>query len=103
MVLEFKDFRFDNGMEFAQFKQIEKKTDLCIYFADPYSDLQWGSIENTNGLLRQYFPKGMNFENTSDKNLALAVKKINYRPRKCLHYQTPHEVFYNAIRGALAT
>ena len=93
----------DNGKEFSQFKQLEKKTGLCIYFADPYSAWQRGSNENTNGLLRQYFPKRMNFSNITNKDLALAVKKLNHRPRKCLNYQTPCEVFYSAIRGALAT
>ena len=93
----------DNGKEFSQFKLLEHKTGLCIYFADPYSAWQRGSNENTNGLLRQYFPKGMNFTKMTNKNLASAVKKLNSRPRKCLNYQTPHEVFYSAIRGALAT
>jgi len=98
-----KTLTVDNGKEFARFKELENKTGLNIYFADPYSAWQRGSIENTNGLLRQYFPKGTNFKNISDKNLALAVKKINHRPRKCLHYQTPHEVFNNAMGGALVT
>jgi IS30 family transposase len=98
-----KTLTVDNGKEFTQFKQLEEKTNLCIYFADPYSSWQRGSNENTNGLLRQYFPKGTNFRDIMDKDLALAVKKLNHRPRKCLNYQTPHEVFYDAIRGALAT
>ena len=92
----------DNGKEFSLFKELENKTGLCIYFADPYSAWQRGSNENTNGLLRQYFPKGSNFKNIENKDLALAVKKLNHRPRKCLNYQTPHEVFYKAVRGALA-
>jgi IS30 family transposase len=53
-------------------------------------------------LLRQYFPKGMNFSNITNKDLAIVAKKLNCRPRKCLNDQTPHEVFYCAIRGALA-
>ncbi|MBN1842983.1 MAG: IS30 family transposase [Deltaproteobacteria bacterium] len=76
---------------------------LCIYFADPYSAWQRGCNENKNGLLRKYFPKGMNFSNMTNEDLALAVKKLNRRPRKCLYYQTPYEVFYSAIRGALAS
>lgn len=98
-----KTLTVDNGKEFSLFKEIEDKTGLCIYFADPYSAWQRGSNENTNGLLRQYFPKGTNFRNITNKALALAVKKLNHRPRKCLHYQTPHEVFYEAVSGALAT
>lgn len=92
----------DNGKEFAQFKQIEKQTGLSIYFADPYSAWQRGCNENTNGLLRRYFPKGMDFRQVTEKSLAQVVKKLNHRPRKCLNYQTPHEIFFNAKRGAHA-
>lgn len=91
----------DNGKEFALFKEIEKKTGLAIYFADPYSAWQRGTNENTNGLLRRYFPKGADFRNMTDEMLASAVKKLNHRPRKCLAYRTPHEVFQEARRGAL--
>jgi IS30 family transposase len=81
----------------------EDKTGFSIYFADPYSAWQRGCIENTNGLMRQYFPKGTNFTDLTDKDLAFVVKKLNYRPRKRLNYQTPHEVIHFAIHGALAT
>ena len=97
-----KTLTVDNGKEFSLFKELENKTSLCIYFADPYSAWQRGLNENTNGLLRQYFPKGTNFRNIENKALALVVKKLNHRPRKCLNYQTPHEVFYEAVHGALA-
>ena len=76
---------------------------FCIYFADPYSSWQRGSNENTNGLIRQYFPKGTDSRDITNKDLAFVVKKLNYRPRKCLNYQTPHEIIYGAIHGALAT
>ncbi|MFM9914140.1 MAG: IS30 family transposase [Methylophilaceae bacterium] len=92
----------DNGKEFARFKEIENKTGLTVYFADPYSAWQRGCNENTNGLLRRYFPKGMDFRAVTDKSLAEAVKKLNHRPRKCLDYRTPHEVFQEAKRGAVA-
>jgi transposase, IS30 family len=91
----------DNGKEFAHFKEIEAKTGLTVYFADPYSAWQRGTNENTNGLLRQYFPKGTDFRSVSDKDLALVVQKLNNRPRKCLNYQTPREVYSQALRGAL--
>jgi IS30 family transposase len=91
----------DNGKEFARFKDIEKKTGLAIYFADPYSAWQRGANENTNGLLRRYFPKGSDFRNVTDETLASAVKKLNHRPRKCLGYRTPQEVFQEAKRGAV--
>lgn len=91
----------DNGKEFVRFKQIEAQTGLSIYFADPYAAWQRGCNENTNGLLRRYYPKGCDFSAVSDEALALTVKKLNHRPRKCLGYQTPHEVFLQAKRGAL--
>lgn len=92
----------DNGSEFAQFKKFEKKTGLTIYFADPYSAWQRGANENTNGLLRQYFPKGSNFKEVTEANVDEAVRMLNNRPRKCLNYRTPHEVFWKEARGALA-
>lgn len=91
----------DNGKEFSDFKTIENKTGLSVYFADPYSSWQRGTNENTNGLLRQYFPKGCSLSWVTDQILADAVKKLNHRPRKCLGYRTPHEVFYSARSGAL--
>ena len=91
----------DNGKEFYQFKELEAKTGLKVYFADPYSAWQRGTNENTNGLLRHYFPKGIDFQAVSEEDLDLTVKKVNHRPRKCLNYLTPQEVFYQARRGAL--
>jgi transposase, IS30 family len=96
-----KTLTLDNGKEFARFKQIERDTGLQIYFADPYSAWQRGANENTNGLLRRYFPKGADFTNITNESLAQVVKKLNHRPRKCLNFQTPHEVFSAAKRGAL--
>jgi IS30 family transposase len=93
----------DNGKENARFQTLEKKTGLNVFFADPYSSWQRGTNENTNGLLRQYFPKRSSFRNMTDEDIAKAVRKINHRPRKCLGYRTPHEVFNAAKRGALAT
>lgn len=92
----------DNGKEFARFRDIEKNTGLKVYFADPYSAWQRGTNENTNGLLRRYFPKGMDFRGVTEKTLAKVVEKLNHRPRKCLDYRTPHEVFMEASRGAVA-
>jgi transposase, IS30 family len=86
----------DNGKEFSQFKDIEKKTGLSVYFADPYAAWQRGTNENTNGLLRFFFPKGTDFRLISEKEVAAVVKKMNNRPRKCLGYQTPHEVLRKA-------
>jgi IS30 family transposase len=93
----------DNGKEFAAFKIIEQRTGVSVYFADPYSAWQRGSNENTNGLLRQYVPKGADLSNLSRTTLASAVKRLNHRPRKCLNYQSPYEALTAAIHGALQT
>jgi IS30 family transposase len=98
-----KTLTVDNGGEFARFKELEEKTGLTVYFADPYSAWQRGTNENTNGLLRQYFPKGSDFSKVTEEDLALAVKKLNHRPRKCLDYQSPIQVFWKTRNGALAT
>jgi IS30 family transposase len=92
----------DNGMEFARFKSIEQASQLAVYFADPYASHQRGLNENTNGLLRQYFPKGCDFHAVTDQALASAVREINNRPRKCLGFRTPNEVRKDA-NGALST
>ncbi len=85
----------DNGKEFAGFKEMEKSVGLCCYFADPYSSYQRGTNENTNGLLRQFFPKGTDFNKVGRTELDKAVALINNRPRKCLNYRTPHEVIWS--------
>ena len=92
----------DNGSEMARFKEMEQATGYQVFFADPYAAWQRGGNENCNGLLRQYFPKGSNFRRVSEKADMQAVERLNHRPRKCLGYQTPHEVFTSALSGALA-
>jgi len=91
-----------DGKEFSQFKDLESKTGLSVYFADPYAAWQRGTNENTNGLLRFYFPKGTSFKRISVRTLQRAVDRLNNRPRKCLGYRTPQEVFDDAQSGALA-
>jgi IS30 family transposase len=93
----------DNGKEFSRFKELEdSSTGLKVYFADAYSAWQRGTNENTNGLLRYYFPKGTDFRRVSDVKPAKAAANLNNRPRKCLGYRTPHEFFNEACNGALA-
>jgi IS30 family transposase len=87
----------DNGSEFAQFPQIQVQLGTDVYFADPHAPWQRGTNENTNGLLRQFFPKGTSFHNVSTKKVVNAVKLLNDRPRRCLDYKTPSEVFQEAI------
>ena len=96
-----KTFTVDNGKEFAAFKKMERATGMDVYFADPYSPWQRGTNENTNGLLRHYFPKGINWRTVTKAMLATAVEKLNNRPRKCLNYQSPNEVFLKHVGGAL--
>jgi transposase, IS30 family len=91
----------DNGSEFARFADMQTALGLRVYFADPYSAWQRGANENTNGLLRRYLPKGTDFDQVSQQELANVVDWLNHRPRRCLNYRTPHEVFHQAIRGAV--
>lgn len=98
-----KTLTLDNGKEFADFKNIERHTGLTVFFADPYAAWQRGTNENTNGLLRQYLPKKSDFRSLSCVELAAVTKKLNHRPRKCLGYRSPHEVFHTALNGALDT
>ena len=82
---------YDNGSEFALHKLIERDTKALVYFADPGKPHQRGTNENTNGLLRQYFPKGSAFANITNSDVSRAVSKLNNRPRKRLNYLTPRE------------
>lgn len=90
-----KTMTFDNGKEFAGFKELENAVGLVCYFADPYSSYQRGMNENTNGLLRQFFPKGTDFNQISEEEIDKAAALLNNRPRKCLNYRTPHEVLWS--------
>lgn len=89
-----KTMTFDNGKEFVGFKELENSVGFCCYFADPYSSYQRGTNENTNGLLRQFFPKGTDFNEISEEEIDKIAALINNRPRKCLNYRTPHEALW---------
>lgn len=82
----------DNGKEFASFKTIKRQLKVQIYFARPYAAWERGTNENTNGLLREFFPKGSDFTKVTHHQVARATKLLNNRPRKCLNYRTPAEV-----------
>ena len=86
---------FDNGTEFAGHGKITNALDIQTFFAHSYSSWARGANENTNGLLRQYYPKGINLRSPSNADLQRAVHQMNHRPRKCLGYRTPYEVFFN--------
>lgn len=85
---------FDNGTEFARCHRLEKHLGLKLYFADPGCPYQRGTNENTNGLIRQYFPKGTDFRDISHCQVRAAENKLNNRPRACLGFRTPAEVFF---------
>ena len=85
----------DNGQEFARHQTITACLRAPVYFAEPYAPWQRGSVENMNGLLRQYFPKTLDFTTLTTQQLRKAEDRLNHRPRKCLGYRTPHEVFFN--------
>lgn len=88
---------YDNGNTFAEYEQTEKDLGMKIYFAFPYHSWERGTNENTNGLLRQFFPKKYPFANVRQRDIDRAVSLINNRPRKRLNYLTPNEVFNNLL------
>lgn len=83
----------DNGKEFAGHKSIADKLNAKFYFAHPYASWERGLNENTNGLIRQYFPKSRDFTTITQKEINRAMHKLNNRPRKCLGIKTPNQVF----------
>ena len=82
----------DNGTEFANHKKIANELGIDFYFTHPYSSWEKGTNENTNGLIRQYFPKGTDFNAISDDAIKLVENELNNRPRKCLNYKRPIEI-----------
>ena len=85
----------DHGREFAAHEALAQILGAKFYFAHPYAAWERGSNENTNGLLRQYFPKSMALLNVQPEALYYAEERLNHRPRKRLGWKTPYEVFYN--------
>ena len=87
-----KTITFDRGKEFSGYEQIEKELNCKTYFCDPYCAWQKGTNENTNGLLREFYPKGMDLSNVDEEELQYNIDLLNNRPRKCINYKTPNEV-----------
>jgi transposase, IS30 family len=85
---------FDNGTEFARCQRLEKHLHMQLYFAEPGCPYQRGTNENTNGLIRQYFPKGTNFQTISHHEVRTVENLLNHRPRACLGFETPAAVFH---------
>lgn len=83
----------DNGVEFSSHELIERETGMTVYFAYPYHSWERGTSENTNGLLREYFPKKTSFALLTQRDITAAVRQLNDRPRKRLGYASPRSVF----------
>ncbi len=96
-----KTLTYDRGSEMAKHKLFTKATKIQVYFADPYSPWQRGTNENTNGLIRQYFPKGIDFRTVTLKEVRKAEYQLNGRPRKALGFYTPSERFYELTTGKI--
>ena len=92
-----KTLTYDRGTEMAEHKLFTKETKIQVYFADPYSPWQRGTNENTNGLIRQYFPRGTDFNQVPLSVIKEAERRLNSRPRKVLDFYTPSEKFYQLI------
>ena len=95
-----RSLTWDQGIEMAAHKQITMATDLDIYFCDPHSPWQRGSNENTNGLLRQYFPKGTSLAGCSREHLDAVAAELNARPRKTLGWKTPAQALEEVLAEA---
>ncbi len=93
----YKSLTWDRGKEMADHKRFSLDTKVKVYFCDPQSPWQRGSNENTNGLLRQYFPKGMDLSNVNQNRLNAVARRLNERPRKTLEYRTPAERFGQCV------
>jgi len=89
----------DNGKEFAKHETFTQETGVVVYFADPYSSWQRGTNENTNGLIRQYFPKGTDFSTVTVQRIQEVEDMLNNRPRKRLGYRTPNQVWREAMNS----
>jgi IS30 family transposase len=92
----------DNGKEFAFHEQMTDALGAKVYFADPYCSWQRGLNENTNGLLRQYWPKITDFKKISQKEVSSVIVELNNRPRKRLNYQTPSKLMGNHMAALAA-
>ena len=110
-----KSISLDNGSEFSEFRELEQNLNTEVYFAEPHKPWQRGANENTNDILRFFFPKGYNFHSLDNETLQNIVLSINLRPKKCLGWKSPFEAFLvlhlldnlpgpaEAVEGARAT
>ena len=95
--LPIKSISLDNGSEFSEFRKLEEHLHTLVYFAEPHKPWQRGTNENTNDIVRFFFPKGFNFRTVTDEDVRLVEDLINNRPRKCLCWKTPAEVLKESV------
>jgi IS30 family transposase len=93
----------DNGKEFADHQRIARELKIDFFFAHPYSAWERGANENMNGLVRQYIPKDSDLDTVTDQELEVIMSKLNHRPRKCLDFLSPFDVFFEQSAVALTT
>ena len=93
--MECRSLTTDNGKEFARHKEVSAALGASVYFAHPHSPWERGTNENTNGLIREYLPKGLDFREVRNDDVLRIVERLNNRPRKCLGFRTPREAFFN--------
>ena len=102
-VISLSSITADNGKEFAGHQHISHSLSTDFYFAHPYASWERGTNENTNGLIRQYLPKSRSLKNVSAQEETRIMDRLNLRPRKCLDFRTPYEVFFGHPTVALTS